>query len=55
MAADSLGFSKDAAEAVFGRLFLTAEGHADPYPLYHQLRQTAPVPGIKRGTADSNV
>jgi hypothetical protein len=35
--------SQDAAEAVFRRLFLTAAGRADPYPLYHQLRQAAPV------------
>jgi len=31
------------AEAVFTRLFFTPEGRANPYPLYHQLRQTAPV------------
>ena len=37
------------AEAVFTKLFLTAEGRADPYPLYHQLRQTAPVHRTKLG------
>ena len=33
----------DAAEAVFARLFFTPEGRADPYPLYHQLREMNPV------------
>jgi cytochrome P450 len=28
---------------VYTKLFLTAEGRADPYPLYHELRQLAPV------------
>jgi cytochrome P450 len=37
------------AEAVFTKLFLTPEGRADPYPLYHQLRQTAPVHRTKMG------
>ena len=40
---------RDDAEAVFTKLFLTAEGRADPYPLYHQLRQTAPVHRAKLG------
>jgi cytochrome P450 len=31
------------AEAVFDKLFFTAEGRANPYPLYHQLRETEPV------------
>jgi len=31
------------AEAIFTKLFLTAEGRADPYPLYDQLRAAAPV------------
>ena len=31
------------ADAVFMKLFLTPEGRAHPYPLYHQLRQTGPV------------
>lgn len=35
--------STTAADAIFTQLFLTAEGRADPYPLYHQLRQVAPV------------
>ena len=37
------------AEAVFTRLFLTPEGRTDPYPLYHQLRQAAPVYRTKMG------
>ena len=40
---------RDDAEAVFTKLFLTPEGRADPYPLYHQLRQTAPVHRTKMG------
>jgi cytochrome P450 len=32
-----------AADAVFRKLFLTAEGRADPYPLYHKLRDLNPV------------
>src|SRR5215468_3382082 len=31
------------AEAIYTKLFLTAEGRADPYPLYHELRELAPV------------
>jgi len=31
------------ADAVFNKLFLTPEGRAHPYPLYHQLREIAPV------------
>ena len=31
------------ADALFAELFLTAEGRADPYPLYHRLRQAEPV------------
>jgi cytochrome P450 len=49
MAAVALGSSHEAAEAVFSKLFLTAEGRADPYPLYHQLRQAAPVHRTKLG------
>ena len=41
--------SVNAAEAVFTKLFLTPEGRADPYPLYHQLRQSAPVHRTKLG------
>jgi cytochrome P450 len=37
------------AEAVFTKLFLTPEGRANPYPLYHRLRQTAPVHRSKMG------
>jgi cytochrome P450 len=40
---------RDDAEAVFTTLFLTPEGRANPYPLYHQLRQTAPVHRTKLG------
>lgn len=36
-------------EAVFTTLFLTPEGRANPYPLYHQLRQAAPVHRAKMG------
>ena len=32
-----------AAAALFEKLFLTAEGRANPYPLYHRLREMAPV------------
>jgi cytochrome P450 len=39
----------DEAEAVFTKLFLTPEGRANPYPLYHQLRQAAPVHRAKLG------
>ena len=31
------------ADAVFDKIFLTPEGRADPYPLYHQLREARPV------------
>jgi cytochrome P450 len=41
--------SSNDAEAVFTKLFLTAEGRANPYPLYHQLRQTRPVHRTQRG------
>ena len=37
------------AEAVFDKLFLTAEGRANPYPLYDQLRETEPVYRSKHG------
>jgi len=37
------------AEAAFTKLFLTPEGRANPYPLYHQLRATAPVHHAKMG------
>ena len=39
----SANSSLNDAEAVFHKLFLTAEGRANPYPLYHQLRQIRPV------------
>jgi cytochrome P450 len=41
--------TNDAAEAIFTKLFLTPEGRADPYPLYHRLRATAPVHRSKLG------
>ena len=31
------------AEEIVEKLFLTPEGRSDPYPLYHALRETAPV------------
>jgi cytochrome P450 len=37
------------ADALFARLFLTPEGRADPYPLYHELRRTRPVHRAKLG------
>ena len=37
------------ADALFSRLFLTAEGRSQPYPLYHQLRAVAPVHHAKMG------
>jgi cytochrome P450 len=39
----------EAAEQVVEQLFFTPEGRANPYPLYHQLRQTAPVHRAKLG------
>ncbi len=33
----------EAAEDVVRQLFLTSEGRANPYPLYHQLRELEPV------------
>ena len=37
------------ADAVFTALFLTAEGRANPYPLYEQLRRIAPVHRTRLG------
>ena len=39
----------EAAESIFTKLFFTAEGRANPYLLYHQLRQSAPVHRAKLG------
>ncbi len=39
----------EAAEQVVEQLFFTPEGRANPYPLYHQLRQTTPVHRTKMG------
>jgi cytochrome P450 len=39
----------DAAERVVEQLFFTAEGRANPYPLYHELRALRPVHRTKRG------
>ena len=30
------------ADAIYTQLFLTAEGRANPYPLYHRLRRARP-------------
>ncbi|MBI3785313.1 MAG: cytochrome P450 [Deltaproteobacteria bacterium] len=49
MSAMSDDFQQRNAEAIFTRLFLTPEGRANPYPLYHQLRQAAPVHRAKLG------
>lgn len=35
--------ASEAAEAIVTKLFHTAEGRSDPYPLYHQLREASPV------------
>jgi cytochrome P450 len=40
---------RERAEAVFRRLFLTPEGRANPYPLYHELRDLDPVHRTERG------
>jgi cytochrome P450 len=42
-------FSANDPDGVFDKLFLTPEGRANPYPLYHQLRETAPVHRAKLG------
>jgi len=39
----------DAAESVVNQLFFTPEGRANPYPLYHRLRETRPVHRTKLG------
>jgi cytochrome P450 len=49
MAGQTDQFWRDDAEAVFTKLFLTPEGRADPYPLYHRLREAAPVHRTKMG------
>lgn len=41
--------SSQEADAIFDKLFLTAAGRTDPYPLYDQLRQAAPVHRTKLG------
>ncbi len=41
--------SPNGAEAIYTQLFLTPEGRANPYPLYHQLRERAPVHRTERG------
>lgn len=43
MTAAPLDSASADADAVFSTLFLTAEGRANPYPLYHRLRQAEPV------------
>ena len=37
------------AEAIYTELFLTPEGRSEPYPLYHGLRQAAPVHRTQMG------
>ncbi len=49
MVTNSTPASASEAEAIFTRLFLTPEGRADPYPLYHQLREVGPVHRTKFG------
>ncbi len=39
----------EAAEGVVDKLFFTPEGRANPYPLYHQLRDLRPVHRTSRG------
>ena len=42
--------SDSCAEEIVQELFLTPEGRSDPYPLYHRLREIAPVhysPGLR--------
>src|SRR5258705_6830916 len=39
----------NAAEGLVDELFFTTAGRADPYPLYHRLRQSAPVHRTKLG------
>lgn len=41
--------ARNDAEAIFGQLFLTPEGRSNPYPLYHQLREAAPVHRTEQG------
>ena len=43
MPSATTGRSASSADAIFTQLFLTAEGRANPYPLYHQLREAEPV------------
>jgi len=45
----TVGAHVDAAEAVSQQLFFTAEGRANPYPLYDQLRERSPVHRTERG------
>ncbi|HXQ24176.1 MAG TPA: cytochrome P450 [Candidatus Acidoferrales bacterium] len=39
----------ESTEGVVNQLFFTPEGRANPYPLYHQLRETRPVHRAKLG------
>lgn len=41
--------SSSEADAIFAQLFLTPQGRANPYPLYHQLREVGPVHRTKIG------
>ena len=49
MQAQPRATSSHDADAIFDKLFFTAAGRADPYPLYHQLRQASPVHRTKLG------
>ncbi len=37
------GATTDDPDDLIHRIMATPEGHADPYALYHQLREAAPV------------
>ena len=47
--------ARNDAEAIFGQLFLTPEGRSNPYPLYHQLREAAPVRRVRTVGVDAVV
>jgi len=38
--------ASETAERLVNELFYTPEGRADPYPLYHALREARPVPDL---------
>ena len=49
MSTQPLGAATHGPDALFEKVFLTAEGRADPYPLYDQLREMRPVHRAKLG------